>query len=173
MSIVGLDLGFNKFGVCSLSNAGVVSSFVLTSEEKKVDEHKFYKELSKQLASDRFIHLLVSNLVCIEKPFGVHGYATKLHELLGILKYKLIDWNVPYVEIPQTTLKKFATGKGNAQKSEMVIKAYKEFGFEADTEDEVDAFWCMKVGECLLIDASFLYFSKMRVESIKKLRIVK
>lgn len=178
MSVIGLDIGFNKFGVCILHDGGNISSYVLANTEKKVDEWKYYKELSKRFDTDGHLHQLrYADLVCLEKPFGVRGYATKLHELLGIFKYKLIEFTTPYVEVPQTTLKKFATGKGNAQKSEMVIKAYKEFGFEATTEDEVDAFWCVKVGLCLLNNANFgdgyPSFSKARVESIKKLRIVK
>ncbi len=176
MHIVGLDIGFKKLGVCILQEGGHVSSFVFVGTEKKVDEKKYYAKLSESLGGGVLMRLINADLVCVEKPFGVMGNAVKLHELLGIFKYKLIEWNIPYVEIPQTTLKKFATGKGNAQKSDMVIKAYKEFGFEAETEDEVDAFWCMKVGLCLFNEGSFPdfpSFTKARVESVTKLKIVK
>lgn len=55
------------------------------------------------------------------------------------------------VTVEPKRLKKFATGKGNATKAEMVISAMKA-GWKADddsTDDAADSFWLWMIGEAL------------------------
>jgi crossover junction endodeoxyribonuclease RuvC len=54
------------------------------------------------------------------------------------------------VEVPPATLKKFVTGKGNAPKDLMRVEAYKRWGVEFKTNDEVDAYGLARMGACLL-----------------------
>ena len=77
--------------------------------------------------------------ICVEYPFNIKGHAKRNLELIGAIKRIFKDFN--FYELPQSTLKKFATDRGGAEKSELVLRAYKEFGVEAGTEDEIDAFW--------------------------------
>lgn len=54
--------------------------------------------------------------------------------------------DIPYVGVPVGTIKKFATGKGNANKTKMLTAALKKWpGFEPATDDEADARW---IAEC-------------------------
>ena len=121
-----------------------------------------------------------ADLVCIEKPFGIQGHGKVLVNLLGILQLFLVTQGTSHVEVPQTTLKKFATGYGRAEKSDMVLQAYKgrcgtnlipeDYSFEAKTEDEVDAFFLALLGHCIL---SQEHFTKAHQEAVKKLVILK
>lgn len=53
--------------------------------------------------------------------FGASGRALfQIAENCGLLKYKLYELAKPVEVIPPTVVKKFATGKGNASKQEMV-----------------------------------------------------
>ncbi len=51
--------------------------------------------------------------------------------------------NVPYKGVPVATIKKAATGKGNANKEAMLDAAARAWpGIAMATDDEADARWC-------------------------------
>ena len=89
-----------------------------------------------------------STLVLIEGySFGSrNSQAHALGELGGILRLAFWQAKLPYVEIPPSMLKKFATGKGNSDKRTVAVEVVKRWGFEAETEDEVDAFGLARMG---------------------------
>ncbi len=66
-------------------------------------------------------------------------------ELGGIVRYDIWVAEVPFVDVPPGTLKKYATGKGNAQKDAMIAAAIRRFGFKGSDNNEADAYllWCM------------------------------
>lgn len=61
-------------------------------------------------------------IVCIEGySFGSrNSQAHAIGELGGVVRLNLWELNIPFVEIPPTCRAKFATGKGNAAKNEVV-----------------------------------------------------
>lgn len=71
--------------------------------------------------------------------YGRIQHAHQLGELGGIVRLLLHQMDVRWVEVTPAELKKWTTGKGNAKKDEMRLHAYKRFGLEAPTVDEVDA----------------------------------
>lgn len=68
--------------------------------------------------------------------------------LMGVLTAWCEDNGVPYVGVPVGVIKKFATGKGNADKA-AVIAAVKMWGFKPENDDEADALalLCWKMAE--------------------------
>ncbi len=50
---------------------------------------------------------------------GSKGKVFNIAENTGVLKYKIYNLGIPLEVIPPTTIKKFATGKGNADKNVM------------------------------------------------------
>ena len=50
---------------------------------------------------------------------GSKGKVFHIAENTGVLKYKIYNSGIPLEVIPPTTVKKFATGKGNADKQQM------------------------------------------------------
>lgn len=58
--------------------------------------------------------------------------------LMGTLTLWCEENRIPYSSVPVGTIKKAATGKGNASKQEM-IDAAKALGFNPATDDEADA----------------------------------
>ena len=51
--------------------------------------------------------------------------------------------NIPYEGIPVQTIKKFATGKGNASKEKMVQAFTDKTGQIPESDDEADAYWIL------------------------------
>jgi len=68
--------------------------------------------------------------------------------LMGVLTTWCEEAAVPYSAVPVGTIKKFATGKGNANK-EAVIAAVRSWGFEPEDDNEADAIALLK---CRLVE---------------------
>ena len=67
------------------------------------------------------------------------------HELRGVIKASCHAHKWKYVEVPATTLKKWATGSGKAKKPEM-IEAAKAYVPTVSTDDEADAILLRQFG---------------------------
>lgn len=71
--------------------------------------------------------------------FGnAHTLAT-LVEIGTVVRYFLWQENYPYLLVPPNSLKKFATGSGNAKKEMMILEVFKQWGFTAKTNNIADA----------------------------------
>ena len=137
MIYLGIDSSSKATAYCIISADSITTSVIKQSDKIPISTRirNMADELEKRLE-----YLTPDNtVVCIEYPFNIKGHAKRNLELIGAIKRVFKDYTL--YELPQSTLKKFATDNGSAEKSEMVMRAYKEFGVEADTEDEIDAFW--------------------------------
>lgn len=107
---------------------------------------------------DRIIELLNS----IENPcVCVEGYsfasrnsqAHSIGELGGVIRVALWERGIPYVEIPPTTRAKFATGKGNAAKTEVMSAISARTGIVwsgKGADDKCDAWILEQMGKTRL-----------------------
>lgn len=77
-------------------------------------------------------------------------------ELGGIVRAGLNELGVPWLEVPPSTLKKRATGKGNAGKPDVVAAAIHDGGRPAN-DDEADAYWLRAIGLELIAGVELLY----------------
>ena len=75
--------------------------------------------------------------------------ALKLGELAALVKLTLWDYFMDYdhqdhlrvpLQIPPMTLKKYAAGKGNAKKQEMLMQIYKRWGIEFNDDNAADSY---------------------------------
>jgi hypothetical protein len=95
--------------------------------------------------------------------YSASGRVFHIAENTGILKYKLYQLGVPLTVIPPTEVKKYATGKGNADKNAMYAAWAQETGVDLKTlltpkrqecvspvSDIVDSYYiCKKMYESL------------------------
>jgi Holliday junction resolvasome RuvABC endonuclease subunit len=85
------------------------------------------------------------DLVAIEGPsYGNQGQGRQAghHERAGlwwIIRCALATRDIPVAVVPPATLKRYATGRGTADKASMVLAAARHFSWYEGTEDEADA----------------------------------
>lgn len=89
-----------------------------------------------------------AELVVIEGLGGRYlGEASRVIPMLhGAVRLELMRSKVPYMLLSPSSLKKFATGNGSADKTGMALAALKRLGREYATSDECDAEWLRIAG---------------------------
>lgn len=85
----------------------------------------------------------MADLVVLEGySFASKGRATfSLGELGGIVRLALWRTGTPFVEVAPGTLKKYATGRGNAGKEEVLAAAIRRLDYQGHDDNEADALW--------------------------------
>jgi crossover junction endodeoxyribonuclease RuvC len=76
--------------------------------------------------------------------------AHQMGELGGVLRVALTEAGIKWVSVAPTALKKFATGKGNANKETVAVGVFKGWGREFPNNNEADAFVLAEIGKALL-----------------------
>ncbi len=89
----------------------------------------------------------VDLVVMEDAPTALQGNAGRvLLHLQGSIRLELMRLKIPYMILSPSTLKKFATGNGSADKTAMALAAFKRLGREYGTDDECDADWLRIAG---------------------------
>jgi Holliday junction resolvasome RuvABC endonuclease subunit len=87
------------------------------------------------------LDLVPVDLVAIEGyAFGRPNQAAHLGELGGAVRLALWARDIPYVDVPPSNVKKYATGRGNAPKPDIRMEVYKRFGHDIADDNQCDAF---------------------------------
>ena len=77
-----------------------------------------------------------------------HGPAIRVSgEIQGQLKVWCEDHKLDYRGYSPGEIKKFATGKGNAGKDQMLAAAKSRLDYQGHSHDEADAIWILKLSE--------------------------
>lgn len=92
----------------------------------------------------------------IVEDLPTHGMgAGKTGMVQGVVRLALLHNLVSYRLITAATLKKFATGKGNATKSDMRMALYQRTGVDLADDNQVDAGWLRYLGYALVGELPF------------------
>lgn len=127
---LALDISLNSTGYAVLNQDQKLIDFgtfaYKTNKDEEGTKELLYKKIKFQ--SKKLTELLEQykpEKVFIEKPsFGSFKFSnsiTPIIEVTGVLKFILGDYNYIPEAYPPTTVKKIATGKGNAKKEEVQI----------------------------------------------------
>lgn len=112
-----------------------------------------------------------STRLAIIEDLPTHGMgAGKTGMAQGVVRLALHAAHVPYVSVPPATLKKYATGSGNAGKADMRMALYQRAGLDLRDDNQVDAYWLMALGYQLLAQP-LITVPAAQVKALAKLRL--
>lgn len=139
-AIVGLDLSITATGLALAD--GSVATF---SPPAKLGDRRL-TAITDHLAFGPTPEVIAADLVVIEGPVVRSSAAVVIGMVHGAVRTLLLNEGTPYALVPPATLKKFATGKGSADKTAMALAAYKRAGVEFADDNECDAWWLREAG---------------------------
>ena len=149
MNILALDLGTKTGWALGCKKHGLGTSGVWDFTPKRIDSGGMrYIQFKAQL-NEVFSLSLESggiNVVYFEEVMR-HKGTVAAHVYGGLLAIMLTiceDWNIDYCGVAVGTIKKHATGKGNANKLAM-IEAAIDRGWNPADDNEADAQWLLDI----------------------------
>ena len=173
--VIGIDYSLTSPAMCIMMGPTYDKCmfYYLTSNKKLVGnfgnsigyQHKEY--FSEQERYDNIAEFFLNKIPTVptipqvfieDYSFGSKGKVFHIAENCGLLKYKLWEIGLRFTTIPPTVIKKFATGKGNADKAKMyetftaetgedLIKYFSKSGtLTSPITDIVDSYYIAKYG---------------------------
>lgn len=138
---VALDLSLRGIGFCHADSSTETLSCPLRGIERIVELRDAVLECLAEPENGRS-----PDLVLIEDYAfsAAAAHAHELGELGGAVKVALHEAGQPYVLVAPASLKKFATGKGNANKIAVAVAAAK-VGREFGDDNQCDAWWLQQM----------------------------
>lgn len=132
MKILALDIA-TKTGWKTETSSGVIDFKPNRGESDGMRVVRFKSRIKE------IISLEGIDLVAYERPAGMHKSSIMVEsEMIGVLKLLCIEQNIQMACYSASEIKKFATGKGNANKIQMVEAAI-QLGFNPKDDNEADA----------------------------------
>jgi len=166
---IGIDPSLTGFAICFTSAARPEQheTFVYKSPYRGIE--RLNDIVSFMMDTITEFELMGHDVVnvAIEAAVMASPSTLPLSELAGLVKYKLFhhfednDCKKP-LKIPPMTLKKYAAGKGNAKKQEMLLQIYKRWGLEFNDDNAADAYALARL-------ATGVYINKVEEEIMEKI----
>lgn len=165
MKIVGLDLSLVATGVAIIIN-GI---------------HQVYTLNNKLTGTERLIairdqvllHCNNADVVVIEGyAFARPNQAHQIGELGGVIRTALHEAGHRYIEVQPTALKKFATGKGGANKIGVAVAIAKRYGVQFKNDNEYDAYGLAQIG-LAFTEACQTVFQQEVIDELRGVKVTK
>lgn len=164
--VVGLDLSLRSTGIAYWD--GTSDTFEPTSDPE--DRHGLTR--MDEIAAFVTMHTNVTDLelVVLEGlAFDAHDNKRLQAQLTGIVRHALFRQNKPFLVVPPSTLKKYATGSGTAKKMTVFKAAQSRLGYDGESFDEADALWLRAIGAHLILGCPVVDIPKSHVVAIEPL----
>jgi Holliday junction resolvasome RuvABC endonuclease subunit len=131
VTIVGLDLSLTATGIATPD-----SRYVVDPGRRRGPERLDYIAAAVREACSP------ARMVAVEGyAFGRPQGMAALGEVGGLVRWLLWRLGVPYVDVPPASLKRYATGHGNAPKDEVLAAAIRRLNYDGHDHNVADAMW--------------------------------
>lgn len=132
MNIIGLDLSITATGVASHLAITTIKGLTKHGDRRLI-------HITRNLTD---LHILEPITLAVLEDIPTHAHAAGITGMVhGAVRAWLLTNQVPYVLVTPATLKAFATGRGNANKTDMAVAALKRAGREFADDNQCDAWW--------------------------------
>ena len=112
MNLLALDLSLVSTGFCSDTKMGIIA----TTEKGPKRLDLISSTIADTVKEEKIDVVIIEGYSFASRS----GQAFSIGELGGVVRTTLYRMGIPFIEIPPTCRAKFATGKGNASKNEVV-----------------------------------------------------
>lgn len=132
---LGIDQSYSGFAITALNDTGYFTT-VYKSDLRGVDRlFDIRDHLHTSILGNKVIDVAMEGYA-----FGSQ-MANMLGELGGMVKLTLREYSIYPLIVPPTSLKKYATGKGQGiSKSQILLSVYKNFGAEFTDDNAADSY---------------------------------
>lgn len=145
--IMGLDLSLRRTGVALIWTSKGEWDFHTLLIEPPVELREGGRLMYIERELRRLVDAFEPNFAALEGySYGSLTGQFQLGEVGGLARLVLAGSNTPYVVVPPTTLKKYVTGSGNANKIAMALQLNKELDITLYDDNEVDALCLAALG---------------------------
>lgn len=141
---MGIDPSLTGTGVVLLEDGKIIHKVLIKSKpggKKPIDELIRIVEIVSQIRL-AFKSSTIDMAAIEGIAFGI-GKTTSLAQLSGLnylIRELLLENSIPFIIVAPTSLKKFATGKGNSQKDQVMLEVYKRWGVSILDNNICDAY---------------------------------
>lgn len=145
MIITGLDLSLCATGLATFAG-GTWDIRTITSPKGLAGMRRLdwlAREIGERIADS---DLIVCEDIAFSRNGASHSEIVMLH---GFIRRELWIDERPIALVAATTLKKFATGRGNAEKDQISKEVYRRWGIDTGNNNESDAVILAQIGRCL------------------------
>lgn len=147
MNVIGIDPSWRRTGVATIDGR----TATVTSDEKLPRITRLAQIIDSVLGYVYEVAIDDLDLVVVEGYSYGHGNnLARAAELGGVLRHELEVAEIPWLEVPPKSLKKYATGNGSSSKAGMVVAARERLGYEGLDDNEADAAWLRAFGLAVL-----------------------
>lgn len=146
LAVVGVDLSLTATGIAYADGS------TATVNTNRLDGPIRLIVIRDAVRAALDVHEWAPDLVVIEGyAFGRPKQAHQVGELGGVVRVALREEqdefpHMGWCVVPPAKLKKFATGKGTADKTAMVVAARERLGWDGLDHDQADALWLRAFG---------------------------
>ena len=163
MRMMGLDLSLTSTGYSIDRETGIISTKTKGPERLSIISNKIIDLIAIKLV----------DIVIVESySFASrNSQAHSIGELGGAVRMRLWECGVPYIDIPPTCRAKFATGKGNASKNEVIssISAKTNIVWSGPGADDRCDAWILEQMGLAYIGKSHYDWPEDNLSSLKKI----
>jgi len=148
LKVAGLDLSMTATGVCHPGEDGAGCTHLIKPSGKG----------DRRLVDIRLQALTYVSgceLTLIE-DLPTHAHSAGITGMVhGAVREGMLSTRLAYATVAPATLKKYATGRGNCDKTAMAVAAYRRAGVEFTDDNQCDAWWLWVMARDLTGDPVF------------------
>lgn len=163
MNLIGIDLSLTSSGI----SIGGITSQVKCSD-RGVERLCVLRGMFSSILSENYItHAIIEGYSFASRNSQAHS----IGELGGVIRLLMHDMGIEFVEVPPTSRAKFATGKGNAGKTEVISAISSKTGVVfsgSGADDECDA-WILEQMGLTKLGMSEYSWTKEQMSALDKI----